>query len=120
MSFGAADRLHRSAEFLRLQRTGVRVKSAHFVLYAEQLAGEERRRLGITVSRRIGNAVVRNRVKRRVRECFRLRLRDQLPTGASMVVIALAGAGELPSPAMNAELMAATVNLASRLKPQRR
>ena len=37
----------------------------------------DRSRLGVTVSRRIGNAVVRNRVKRRVRECFRKVLRDR-------------------------------------------
>jgi ribonuclease P protein component len=121
MSFGAADRLHRSAEFLRLQRKGVRVQTGHFVLYAGDFGGaEERNRLGVTVSRRIGSAVVRNRVKRRVRECFRLSLRERLPSGVSMVVIALGGAGEMPSPAINAELVTGTVNLVSKLGSKRR
>jgi ribonuclease P protein component len=121
MSFGAADRLHRSAEYLRLQRRGVRVQTGHFVLYAADLGDtEERNRLGVTVSRRIGSAVVRNRVKRRVRECFRLNLREKLPGGVSMVVIALAGAGEMHSPAINAELSTGTVSLVSKLGSKRR
>ena len=89
LSFAAADRLHRSAEFLRLQRNGVRFSGPHFVVYAGNLENEpERSRLGVTVSRRVGIAVVRNRVKRRVRECFRKELRARLPAGTSMVVIA--------------------------------
>ncbi len=108
--------MHRSAEFLRLQRKGVRVQSGHFVLYAGMLGDKTRRRLGITVSRRIGNAIVRNRLKRRVRECFRIRLRNQLPDGTAMVVIALAGSGDLEAPAINAELAAATLKLVAKLK----
>jgi ribonuclease P protein component len=120
MSFGAADRLHRSAEFLRLQRNGVRIESAHFVLYAGKLEDEGglpgRSRLGVTVSRRIGNAVVRNRVKRRVREIFRGRIRGAIPAGVSIVVIARAGAGLLASAAISVELATAARNLASRIK----
>ena len=114
--FGAADRLHRRAEFLRVQRKGVRAQSGHFVVYAARLAIKSRNCLGVTVSRRIGNAVVRNRVKRRIRECFRLQLREQLPEGIAMVVIALAGAGAMDSPSINAELGAATLSLAERLR----
>lgn len=117
MSFGAADRLHRSAEFLRLQRNGVRIESAHFVLYAGKLEDDAgRSRLGVTVSRRIGNAVVRNRVKRRVREIFRGRIRGAIPAGVSIVVIARAGAGLLASAAISVELATAARNLASRIK----
>jgi ribonuclease P protein component len=123
LSFAAVDRLHRSAEFIRLQRSGVRFQSPHFVLYAGCLDHDpDRSRLGVTVSRRIGIAVVRNRVKRRVREIFRRSIRDQLPAGTSIVVIARAGAGSLASPAISDELTAAARNLSGRIagkgKPQ--
>lgn len=115
-SLTADDRLHRSAEFLRLQRGGARIQSRHFVLYAGRLGDGSERRLGTTVSRRIGTAVIRNRLKRRIRECFRLGLRDRIPRGVSIVVIALAGAGDLDTPTINDELAAATLNLMSKLK----
>jgi ribonuclease P protein component len=116
LSFAAVDRLHRSAEFLRLQRDGVRFQSPHFVLYAGSLDHEpERSRLGVTVSRRIGNSVVRNHVKRRVRECFRKVLRAHLPAGTSIVVIARGGAGALESAAIGDELAMAARNLSGRI-----
>jgi ribonuclease P protein component len=116
LSFAAADRLHRSAEFLRLQRNGVRFSGPHFVVYAGNLENEpERSRLGVTVSRRIGIAVVRNRVKRRVRECFRKELRAQLPAGTSMVVIARGGAGGLEAGVICDELAMAARNLSGRI-----
>ncbi|MGB8685555.1 MAG: ribonuclease P protein component [Candidatus Binatus sp.] len=115
-SFAAADRLHRSAEFLRLQRNGVRFQSPHFVLYAGSLDAEPARsRLGVTVSRRIGNAVMRNRVKRRVRECFRKVIRDRLPAGTSIVVIARGGAAALGSAAICDELAMAARNVSGRI-----
>jgi ribonuclease P protein component len=115
-SFAAADRLHRSAEFLRLQRNGVRFQSPHFVLYAGSLGDDSARsRLGVTVSRRIGNAVVRNRVKRRVREFFRKELRAQLPAGTSIVVIARAGAAALESQSIGNQLAIAARSLRGRI-----
>jgi ribonuclease P protein component len=116
LSFAAADRLHRSAEFLRLQRDGVRFQGPHFVVYAGNLDNDPTRsRLGVTVSRRIGNAVARNRVKRRVRECFRKAIRAELPPLTSIVVIARAGAASLKSPAITDELIMAARNLRGRI-----
>ena len=116
LSFAAADRLHRSAEFIRLQRIGARFQSPHFVVYAGNLDGEPTRsRLGVTVSRRVGIAVVRNRVKRHVREIFRRVIRDNLPAGTSIVVIARVGAATLASAAIDNELTMAARNLGARV-----
>jgi ribonuclease P protein component len=116
-SFGKADRLRDSHEFIGIQRHGVRYQSGHFVLYG-RVEGEsaQRSRLGITVSRRVGNAVARNRVKRRLRECYRLKLRTMLPEGAEVVIIARTGAAELASSKVHLELIAGANGLLRRLE----
>jgi ribonuclease P protein component len=85
-------RLRRRREFLRLQRDGRAQHSEHFVVLkaAATTAGS---RLGITVSSRVGNAVVRNRVKRLVRESVR-RLLPAIDPPLDMVVIAKPGAAQ--------------------------
>jgi ribonuclease P protein component len=65
----------------------------HFLLVHTQTP-DGPARLGITVTRKIGCAVVRNRIKRAVRETFR-RSRQSLAEGLTVVVIARNGAGEL-------------------------
>ena len=60
-------------------------------------------RLGTTVSRKVGNAVVRNRVKRAIREWFRQH-RSQLPQSTDMVVIARPPAAELSGQEISTEL----------------
>jgi ribonuclease P protein component len=119
-SFGPADRLHRRAEYLRLQKIGARYQTAHFVMYAGRLAELDRSRLGMTVSRRIGAAVVRNRTRRRVRECYRLKLRPLFPAGVAIIVIARTGAGALASPAISSELLQAAANLVPRIEKAER
>lgn len=71
--------------------------SAHFVaLVGEQRPGAEAPGpiLGLTVSKKVGTAVERNRVKRRIREWFR-RSRTALPRETEIVVIARRGAAEI-------------------------
>lgn len=70
------------------------------MLVASGLPGPSR--LGIVVTKKIGNAVARNRVKRVCRECFRL-WPDFVPEGIDLVVIAKEGAPELGLAAVRAE-----------------
>jgi ribonuclease P protein component len=105
-----AARLRRSArlrdgrDFQRVNRSGVRRVSTHFVaVVAASRRPASSPCLGLAVSRRVGNAVARNRVKRRVREWFR-HARPALPSGSDWVVIARAGAAGLDARATAREL----------------
>jgi ribonuclease P protein component len=108
-SYPRSARIRRRREFLSLQRDGRRRHSESFVVISRPSAGDESR-LGVTVSSRVGNAVVRNRVKRFVREVFRQN-RLRLPRPADVVVIAKPGAHRL-SYAQAATELARTLELA--------
>ena len=100
-----AARLRDPRDFQRVNRTGTRRASAHFVAVVAPSRADEAAKLGLAVSRRVGNAVARNRVKRRVREWFR-RARPALPPATDWVVIARPGAAQLDSRTLHAELAA--------------
>ena len=82
---GRRGRLTRSAEFDRVYRQGRSFANRHLAVYAFPRPGEEATRLGLSVGRKVGGAVERNRVKRLLREAFATR-RDAI-TGAHDVVI---------------------------------
>ena len=92
-SYPKAVRLRRRAEFLAVQRDGHRRHSQHLVVIRRPAAGPSSR-LGVTVSKRVGNAVVRSRVKRLVREVFRA-FRGDIKPPTDVVVIAKPGADTL-------------------------
>ena len=110
--FPATSRIRQRRDFLRVERQGQRAGGAHFVVLT-QTRGSGVRRLGITVSRRVGGSVLRNRVKRLVREVFR-RQRSSLPQ-SDTVVIARTGAGALSYAEVSDEL----TRLWTRIAPKR-
>ncbi|MBI2897226.1 MAG: ribonuclease P protein component [Deltaproteobacteria bacterium] len=85
-AFPAELRLRKRCEFLEVQRHGKRLPSDAFVVLALARPGLPAR-VGITVSKKVGGAVVRNRIKRIVREAIR-RNRALLPEGYEIVIVA--------------------------------
>jgi ribonuclease P protein component len=87
-------RLSRSAEFERVYRQGRSTANRHLVLYTFPNSAAGRPRLGLSVSRKVGGAVERNRVKRLLREAF-AGAESELNPGQDIVVVARPQAREL-------------------------
>ncbi len=86
-------RLARAEDYRVTYREGARHVTTHLVIYARPNA-LNRVRLGVVVSKRFGRAVVRNRLRRRLREATRS-LATQIQTGVDLVLTPRVGAPEL-------------------------
>lgn len=115
--FSKAVRVWRPADFERVFAARWTAAAHGLVLHAAPSACEPpMARLGVSVSRRIGNAVVRNRWKRRLREAFR-RVRGRLPPADYVVVVKTR---IVPTGAAGAQLVEETlVSLAGRITSRR-
>ena len=92
-SLTKADRISKRSEFSYISHFGKKLEDKYFiVLFC--IGQTERSRLGLTVSRKVGNAVKRNRIKRLLREYFRLN-RQKLDGNWDINIIAKKDAADL-------------------------
>jgi len=82
---GSECRVRRRADFRRAFRLRCSASDGRLLVFVHE-NGLEHPRLGLSVSRKLGNAVVRNRWKRLLREAFRLS-RVRLPKGVDLVIV---------------------------------
>lgn len=113
--FPSRFRVRKRPEFLSIQERGQRVSTPSFVLILSATTGSDSPRLGITASRRVGNAVVRSRAKRLIREAFRA-TRELWPKGVDLVVIVKRAPGESKLANVVAEWQAARPQIERRLR----
>ena len=95
-------RLRKRAEFLKLSRHGRKIRTSYFIA-AVSKGTEKNNRIGITVSKKVGNAVARNRIKRLVREYFRRR-KDFVSGTNDISIIARKGLTTLSNKQINEKL----------------
>jgi ribonuclease P protein component len=91
---GRRGRLTRSSDFDRVYRQGRSFANRYLAVYSFPRAGEGGTRLGLSVGRKVGAAVDRNRVKRLLREAFASR-RDAIAVAHDVVIVARPDALEL-------------------------
>lgn len=96
-------RLVRRAEFDAVYREGRRRAGRTFVIFARR-NGLSRDRFGMSVKKALGNAVVRNRIRRRVREVLRLH-REEIAPGWDMVIHPSRAAATLDFAKLETELL---------------
>lgn len=86
-------RVRKRPEYLAAQDRGRRLSGRNYLLYALPRSSGSGARLGVTVSRKVGGSVVRNLVKRWVRESYR-RMSTAAPADMDVVIIARPSAAE--------------------------
>jgi ribonuclease P protein component len=96
------ERLKRRADFVAAA-SGSRASAAGFLLQARARDGDQAVRIGFTVSKRTGNAVERNRIRRRLREMVRLTGASDMKAGHDYVLIGRREALTVPFIRMTAE-----------------
>jgi ribonuclease P protein component len=114
-SFPKRERLLNRGDFVNLNREGKKYHTGHLVIYLRKnRLGVSR--LGITTRRNTGNAVTRNRIRRLIREVYRLH-KAFFPRSCDIVIAAKKGAGDMDFWKMREEVLEFFTNKTFSLLP---
>lgn len=102
-AFPKSSRILKAAEFRRTYDKGLRISGPYFTAFCLKLPDAEGPRVGLTTPRALGNAVVRNRIKRRLRECVRKEL-WRVPAGWRIVINPRRSLAATPMAALQREI----------------
>lgn len=80
-------RIKKNAEFQKIFKRGISFANRQFVVYCLAKEGQVAFRIGLSVSKKIGNAVTRNRIKRYIRQAF-LEMKEEINPNMDYVIIA--------------------------------
>jgi len=111
------ERLKQRADFVAAAG-GIKVHAAGFVLQARTRGDDRPARIGFTVSRKVGNAVVRNRVRRRLKEAVRLAAPGRIAAGRDYVLVGRRAALDLPFARLMADVTGALARTDRRPGPK--
>ena len=96
------DSIKKTKDFQKIYRKGKSYANSYIVMYVDK-TGEDNK-LGISVSKKVGNSVVRHRITRLIRECFRLN-KEKFIEGINIVIIARTGAKDIDYSKMESSIL---------------
>ena len=99
-----SERLRTDREFREVVHKGERTRTAHFAVYRDRRGTD--RKIGVSAGRKVGGAVLRNRVKRVLREFYRLE-KSAFPPGTRTAIVVREAPGDTRLAAIRAELLPA-------------
>ncbi len=102
-TFPREAKLVRKSEFDLVYRAGKRRSSSHFTVFV-RASGQPISRFGFSIKKALGGAVVRNRMRRRLREIVRCH-RQEITTGWDIVIHPKQSVATAPMPALTADLL---------------
>ncbi len=97
-------RIKKNEEFQEVFKKGQSFANRQFVIYILEKADQDHFRIGLSVSKKIGNAVTRNQIKRYIRQSF-LELQDDVSKGKDYIIIARKPASEMNFQEVKSSLM---------------
>ena len=103
LTFPREVRLVRKSEFDEVYRAGKRRSSSHFTVFV-RASGQPVSRFGFSIKKALGGAVVRNRMRRRMREIVRCH-RQEIPSGWDIVIHPKSSVATVPLPALAADFL---------------